>query len=94
MASLHVRGQSFLSATSRLAVLHAWSQLALLNIIQINTLRPEKVVNILQVHAFSNIFSSMKILLFEFKSNRMAWQWAETLVEIRVTLADIRGTTK
>ena len=26
--------------------------------------------------------------------NRMAWQWAETLVEIRVTLADIRGTTK
>ena len=27
-------------------------------------------------------------------SNRMAWQWAETLVEIRVTLADIRGTTK
>ena len=27
-------------------------------------------------------------------SNRMAWQWAETLVEIRGTLADIRGTTK
>ena len=26
--------------------------------------------------------------------NRMAWQWAETLVEIRGTLADIRGTTK
>ena len=26
--------------------------------------------------------------------NRMAWQWAETLVEIRVTLADIRGTAK
>ena len=26
--------------------------------------------------------------------NRMAWQWAETLLEIRVTLADIRGTTK
>ena len=24
----------------------------------------------------------------------MAWQWAETLVEIRGTLADIRGTTK
>ena len=23
----------------------------------------------------------------------MAWQWAETLVEIRGTLADIRGTT-
>ena len=28
------------------------------------------------------------------QSNRMAWQWAETLVEIRVTPADIRGTTK
>ena len=26
--------------------------------------------------------------------NRMAWQWAETLVEIRATLADIRGSTK
>ena len=26
--------------------------------------------------------------------NRMAWQWAETLVEIGGTLADIRGTTK
>ena len=26
--------------------------------------------------------------------NRMAWQWAETLVEIRRTLADIRGTIK
>ena len=26
--------------------------------------------------------------------NRMAWQWAETLVEIRGTLADIRGTAK
>ena len=27
-------------------------------------------------------------------NNRMAWQWAETLVEIRRTLVDIRGTTK
>ena len=27
-------------------------------------------------------------------NNRMAWQWAETPVEIKVTLADIRGTTK
>ena len=26
--------------------------------------------------------------------NRMAWQWAETPVEIREILADIRGTTK
>ena len=26
--------------------------------------------------------------------NRMAWQWAETPVEIRETLVDIRGTTK
>ena len=31
---------------------------------------------------------------FQVFHNRMAWQWAETLVEIRVTLADIRGTTK
>ena len=29
-----------------------------------------------------------------FNINMMASQWAETLVEIRVTLADIRGTTK
>ena len=29
-----------------------------------------------------------------YAKNRMAWQWAETLVEIRGTLADIRGTTK
>ena len=29
-----------------------------------------------------------------YEGNRMAWQWAETLVEIRGTLADIRGTTK
>ena len=27
-------------------------------------------------------------------TNRMAWQWAETLVEIRGTRADIRGTPK
>ena len=26
-------------------------------------------------------------------TNKMAWQWAETLVEIRGTLADVRGTT-
>ena len=39
------------------------------------------------------------IILFCFttcfiQNNRMAWQWAQTLVEIRGTLADIRGTTK
>ena len=28
------------------------------------------------------------------KNDSMAWQWAETLVEIRGTLADIGGTTK
>ena len=33
-------------------------------------------------------------LLEQMLINRMAWQWAETLVEIRGTLADIRGTTK
>ena len=27
-------------------------------------------------------------------NNRMAWRWVETLVEIRGTLADIRGTTE
>ena len=39
--------------------------------------------NILQTNPHSMLFL-----------NRMTWQWAETLVEIRVTLADIRGTTK
>ena len=29
-----------------------------------------------------------------FSRHRMAWQWAETLVEIRGTLADIRGNYK
>ena len=28
------------------------------------------------------------------RSNRMPWQWAETLVELRGILADNRGTTK
>ena len=51
-----------------------------------------------------NTFYWMKSLDFEkikitseftpLRPNRMAWQWAETLVEIRGTLADIRGTTK
>ena len=29
-----------------------------------------------------------------YSTKRMAWQWAETLGEIRGTLADIRGTAK
>ena len=29
-----------------------------------------------------------------FTVQRMAWQWAEALVEIRETLSGIRGTTK
>ena len=33
-------------------------------------------------------------ILFRPQCNKMAWQWAETLVDIRGTLADIRGTTK
>ena len=37
--------------------------------------------------------AELKIICVEFR-NRMAWQWAETLVETRETLADIRGTTK
>ena len=32
--------------------------------------------------------------MWENPINRMAWQYVETLVEIRETLADIRGTTK
>ena len=35
-----------------------------------------------------------RLTSLSFHVNRMAWQWAETLVEIRGTLADIRGTTK
>ena len=41
--------------------------------------------------------STIPVTLTKWKyvyDNRMAWQWAETLVEIRETLADIRGTTK
>ena len=40
------------------------------------------------VRSYSNMSCVIHVL------NRMAWQWAETLVEIRGTLADIRGTTK
>ena len=41
------------------------------------------------------IVGKLLSVYFEYiKDNRMAWQWAETLVEIRGTLADIRGTTK
>ena len=32
--------------------------------------------------------------LHDQSANRMAWQWAETLVEIMGTLSDIRETTK
>ena len=37
--------------------------------------------------------AEIKIICVEFR-NKMAWQWAETLVETREALADIRGTTK
>ena len=48
----------------------------------------------LQSHQ-SLIMRHWKILLPNRQpDNWMAWQWAETLVEIRGTLADIRGTTK
>ena len=36
----------------------------------------------------------MQVLGANKGANRMAWRWADTLVEIRGTLADIRGTTK
>ena len=42
----------------------------------------------------SEIFHPMDYYRNHYHFNRMAWQWAETLVEIRVNLADIRGTTK
>ena len=61
----------------------------------------DEMANILQV-PFLNEFSWMESFVCWFKFcrglflsvHRMAWQWAETLVEIRGTLADIRGTTK
>ena len=37
---------------------------------------------------------NVPVLMAQRSQNRMAWQWAETLVEIRGILADIRGTTK
>ena len=42
-----------------------------------------------QSHGFQTFASS-----YHDTFNWMAWQWAETLVEIRRSLADIRGTTK
>ena len=50
-----------------------------------------KIVSSLKQEYYGNIFAKM---LHKIVMNRMAWQWADTLVEIRVTLADIRGTTK
>ena len=47
--------------------------------------------------SFRAFFKLLHIFIFSISRgmfNRMAWQWAETLVEIMVTLADIRGTTK
>ena len=38
--------------------------------------------------------TSMDVKIFILLCNMMAWQWAETLVEIGGTLADIRGTTE
>ena len=45
-------------------------------------------------HALPTKHTSIKQLSKLTRSNRMAWHWAETLVEIRGTLADIRGTTR
>ena len=38
-----------------------------------------------------NISGIVKAWTNYFSANRFAWQWAETLVEIRGTLADIRN---
>ena len=40
------------------------------------------------------VYAHIAFVKYMYYVNRMAWQWTETLVEIRVTLADIRGTTK
>ena len=42
----------------------------------------------------SLFLSTHEYVFVETYNNMMAWQWAETLVDIRGTLADIRGTTK
>ena len=47
-------------------------------------------VGTVQVFYFPNRYTSAIHDIY----NRMAWQWAKTLVEIRGTLVDIRGTTK
>ena len=41
----------------------------------------------------TGIVTSCSVIVLA-SANRMAWQWAENLVEIRGTLADIRGSTK
>ena len=45
-----------------------------------------------KIKVIAQLYRLTSLLLHENQtSNRIAWQWAETLVEIRVTLADIRG---
>ena len=41
-----------------------------------------------------NFFEKKRSFFYYTGCNRMAWQWVETVVEIRGTLADIRGNTK
>ena len=43
---------------------------------------------------FGSWYGPADFCCFNISNNRTAWQWAETLVEIRGTLVDIRGTTK
>ena len=47
--------------------------------------------SIVEIYNNKCVFSKTSHL---WNDNRMAWQWAETLVEIRGILAEIRGTTK
>ena len=47
-----------------------------------------------RINFWGNSGKSQGTFLLVIPINRMAWQWAETLVETMGTLADIRGTTK
>ena len=66
----------------------------------LNTLRPRENSRDFVGNIFKAIFVNDSYCILKSTEvcsqglNRMAWQWAETLVEIRGTLADIRRTTK
>ena len=45
-------------------------------------------------YRFTLITMTMLDLIYQYDPNRMAWQWAETLVEVSGIQANITGTTK